>query len=83
MDKSEETIKLIRKYGTAVRQYVSKKDPGLYLVVCPGCKREIRVPGSDLEDVEYSLTKRGSAVFFHTKCMEKTWQSKIPQYGVK
>ena len=79
MTKEAEITNIIRKYGVPIRRYVSKKEPGLYTMVCPGCRKEIRVPGSDLNDVEYSMTKRGSAVVFHTKCYKKAWESKIPQ----
>lgn len=78
MSDYEETVtKLIRKYGKCVRRYSSKKEPGLYTAVCPGCKKEIEAPGSDLSDVQYCVTKRGSATFFHTKCYTKIWDSKI------
>lgn len=77
MTREEEVIKIIRKYGTCVSPYSSRKEPGEYKVVCPGCRKEIKVPGTDLEDVEYSLSKRGSVTVFHTKCLKKTWDSMI------
>ena len=74
---NEFITKAIRKYGTKVRAYVSKKEPGLYTVICPGCGKEIRVPGSELDDIQCVITKRDSATFFHTDCFMKVWDSKI------
>ena len=79
MADEKDVVQVLRKYGRQVRPYHGKRDPGLYTMVCPGCRKEIRVPGSDLSDVEYSVSKRGSAVVVHAKCYKKTWESKIPQ----
>lgn len=76
-DRTDEVIKVIRKYGKCVQPYLSKKMPGDYRITCPGCGKEIKVPGTDLDDVEYTVTKRGSATVFHTKCLGKAWDSKI------
>lgn len=44
---------------------------------CQGCGKEMsteKVP----EDLQWVITKRGTAVFFHEKCAEKVWERKIP-----
>ena len=44
---------------------------------CQGCGKEIstvRVP----DDLQWVITKRGTAVFFHEKCADKVWERKIP-----
>lgn len=43
---------------------------------CAGCGEWIRSDG-DLEDVEISVTKRGRAVVFHTKCFGSVWERGI------
>lgn len=80
MNNSEEIIKLLRKYGTVVRRYASKKEPGLYVITCPGCKKLIRTddPAEVLGSVDYAINKRGGITMFHGKCFRKAWDSKIP-----
>lgn len=80
MTKTEEIIKLIRKYGTTIRIYTNKKEPGLYIITCPGCGKLIRTDDSAevLENVEYAINKRGGITMFHGKCFRKAWDSKIP-----
>ena len=43
---------------------------------CAGCGKWI-TNTDDLSDVQISITKRGTGVFFHTKCMNKVWERKI------
>ena len=43
---------------------------------CAGCGKWIDMNG-DLADVQISVTKRGTGVFFHTGCMGRVWKSKI------
>lgn len=80
MIRSEEIIKLLRKYGTCIQPYSSKKNPGLYIITCPGCRKAIRSddPAEKLEAVEYAINKRGGITMFHNNCFRKAWDSKIP-----
>ena len=44
---------------------------------CQGCGKEIsteKVP----EDLQWVITKRGTAVFFHEKCADRVWERKMP-----
>ncbi len=44
---------------------------------CQGCGKEMsteKVP----DDLQWVITKRGTAVFFHEKCADKVWERKIP-----
>ena len=44
---------------------------------CQGCCKEMsteKVP----DDLQWVITKRGTAVFFHEKCADKVWERKIP-----
>lgn len=44
---------------------------------CQGCGEEMstdKVP----EDLQWVITKRGTAVFFHEKCAGRVWGRKIP-----
>lgn len=44
---------------------------------CQGCGKEMsteKVP----EDLQWVITKRGTAVFFHEKCADRVWERKIP-----
>ena len=44
---------------------------------CQGCGKEMsteKVP----EDLQWVITKRGTAVFFHEKCAGRVWERKIP-----
>ncbi|MCI8276298.1 MAG: hypothetical protein HFI66_11970 [Lachnospiraceae bacterium] len=45
-------------------------------VRCHGCGAELRSI-SDLYGVEYVKTKRGTEIFFHTKCMNDVWKHGI------
>ena len=45
-------------------------------IPCAGCGKWIRSDG-DLEDVEISVTKRGSCVVFHSDCLNRIWKTKI------
>lgn len=43
---------------------------------CQGCGKEMsteKVP----EDLQWVITKRGTAVFFHEKCADRVWERKI------
>ena len=45
-------------------------------VRCAGCNKWISLEDK-LDDVQISVTKRGTGIFFHTDCMNKVWKSKI------
>lgn len=78
MGASDEIIKILRKYGTEVQKYTSRKTPGLYTYICPGCGKMIRSDDTEtMKDVEYAVNKRGSATLFHNKCYLKTWNGGI------
>lgn len=73
--KSDEVYKMIRKFGTCKVQ-ARGRDKGLYTTVCQGCGKLIRSDG-ELENVDYAQGKRGDAYFWHSKCMNKVWKSRI------
>lgn len=45
-------------------------------VNCQGCGKEI-CSDEKLADVEYVKTKRGTDIFFHTRCMNQVWKHGI------
>lgn len=82
MADAKDVLKVLMRYGREVQPYHGKRDPGLYTAICPGCGSTIRSTDPvELAYVEYAVTKRGSATFFHRDCMKKAWESKIPQNG--
>lgn len=65
---------ILKKYGTD-----KKKVNGRIMEArarCAGCGEWISTAG-DLTNAQVCVTKRGTAVFFHTDCMEKVWNTKI------
>ena len=69
--------KIIRRVGE--EKIVSGKKRRLIgLVKCQGCGTEIR-SDEDLSEVGYVKTKRGSDLFFHRRCRDQIWKSRIPQ----
>ena len=77
MTKAQKTNDL-KKFGTCVRPYFSRKDPGEFKAVCPGCGKEISTTRDDLSGVEVSVTKRGTATFWHKGCsLQKVWDGWI------
>lgn len=77
--KDDQKKQLLKKYGRCIRPYESKKQPGIYVSVCPGCRKDISTTDEDLSDVELSVTKRGTATFWHKGCNKnkKIWNSRI------
>ena len=65
------TEKLIAKYGQYVKMDGKKK---IFKVPCQGCGKDIL---SGDKGIGYSITKRGTANFWHEKCQAKVWDSKI------
>ena len=73
---NDDIRKAIRKYG----KYKTKEGRiSIYSVPCSVCGKEIlnNDPDEMMLDVEASITKRGTAVFWHLKCHDKFWKSKI------
>lgn len=75
--KDEEKKKLLKRYGTCVTPYVCKNQPGKYVSVCPGCRRDISTTDENMADVELSVSKRGTATFWHKNCYRKAWNGRI------
>lgn len=71
-----ETVKLIKKYGTCERMQQGRI-PGLYSVICQKCGGKINSDDADLARVGYSVTRRGTANFWHESCKGSVWDSKI------
>ena len=70
--------KVLRKYGKCVAPYTSKRTPGEYVAVCPGCGKDISTRSDDLSGIELSVTKRGTATFWHNRCeLKKVWNGRI------
>ena len=70
--------KMVLKYG------YDKQRKGLRTVsakvVCQGCGEEIS--SDDIpSDLNYSLTKRKTCIFFHGKCYGSVWNSFIKYHG--
>lgn len=55
---------------------VDKRKRPVCKVKCQGCGEYI-LSDSDLSGVDYSKTKRGTELFFHTACREKVWRHGI------
>lgn len=72
----KETANLIKKYGRC-KQMAKGRTPGVYSVVCQKCGKEILTDTDDLNDVGYSITKRGTANFWHESCKGDVWNSRI------
>ena len=45
-------------------------------VRCEGCKEWIE-SSDPMEEVDYVKTKRGTDIFFHKRCRDKVWNSRI------
>ena len=43
---------------------------------CDGCGKIIK-SDEDLSDIQFSLTKRKTCIFWHSKCREKVWSNLI------
>ena len=73
---ARETISLIKKYGKC-KKPSQGRIPGLYSVVCQKCGKEILTDSEGLDSIGYSITKRGTANFWHEGCKGNVWNSKI------
>lgn len=70
------TASLIKKYGRCKRK-AQGRTPAVYSAVCQKCGKEILTDGPDLNDVGYSVTRRGTASFWHESCKGDVWNSRI------
>ena len=71
------TANMIKKYGCC-DQRPSGRIPGVYSVICQKCgKKILSTSGEELSDVGYSITKRGTANFWHESCKGDAWNSRI------
>ena len=67
--------KMILRYGKCL-EYDAKGRSTRASVRCDGCGKEIK-SDDDLKDVQFSLTKRKTCIFWHDKCTGKVWNSLI------
>lgn len=66
---------LIVKYSApADISYSGRKKIGK--IRCTACGKYISSDGG-LDDVEVSVTKRGSLIVFHTKCADQVWNTRM------
>jgi len=64
------------KYAPQIRRDAHGKII-IAIAKCQGCGEDIKsteIP----TDLQWVVTKRGTAVFFHEKCAGKVWGRKIP-----
>lgn len=54
-----------------------RPDPRCLFSGLPKCGKEILTDSGDLTDVGYSITKRGTANFWHESCKGDVWNSRI------
>ena len=73
---TKEIEKLIKKYGHCERM-AQGKIPGLYWVICQKCGKKISSGDSGLGLVGFTITKRGTANFWHGGCKGSVWDSRI------
>lgn len=78
---SKDKVNVIKKYADPknIRYGGPHGKTKIGKIQCPGCGMWISSdqPDHELEDVEYSVNRRGSAVVFHRECYRKAWDSKI------
>lgn len=66
----EDVSKMIKKHGNAV-SWTSRGGVEKAVVKCQGCGGDIS--SDDCKDVDYSITARKSANFWHTNCFGNVW----------
>ena len=71
----EDVRKAIRKFG---KRKCVENGKTIYAVTCTVCGKEMLSSMPD-KDGEYgaSVTKRGTAVFWHGRCQKDLWNSRI------
>ena len=65
---------MIRKYGKC-EVYAGRANKSVYSVICQGCGKKIttQYEGS----IDYVVSKRGTAMFWHPECVDKVEKNKI------
>lgn len=66
---------IMKRYGYCEVPPISRKQIGVYSVICQGCGKKIRT--SEDCKVDYVITKRGTAMFWHSECFDKAAKNKI------
>ena len=66
---------LVKRYGHCDVPPIARKQVGVYSVICQGCGKKITT--SDTCPIDYVVTKRGTAMFWHTECFDKAATNKI------
>ncbi len=66
---------LVKKYGHCDVPPIARRQPGVYSVICQGCGKKIST--SDTCPIDYVISKRGTAMFWHTECFDKAAANKI------
>jgi hypothetical protein len=66
---------LVKKYGHCDVPPIARRQPGVYSVICQGCGKKIST--SDNRPIDYVISKRGTAMFWHTECFDKAATNKI------
>lgn len=66
---------LVKKYGHCDVPPIARRQPGVYSVICQGCGKKIST--SDNRPIDYVISKRGTAMFWHSECFDKAAANKI------
>ena len=66
---------LVKRFGHCDVMPIPRKQVGVYSVICQGCGKKIttQYEGS----VDYTVSKRGTAMFWHSECFDKAVVNKI------
>ena len=66
---------LVKRFGHCDVMPIPRKQVGVYSVICQGCgkKSTTQYEGS----IDYVVSKRGTAMFWHTGCFDKAAANKI------
>ena len=66
---------LVKRFGHCDVMPIPRKQVGVYSVICQGCGKKIttQYEGS----IDYVVSKRGTAMFWHTECFDKVASNKI------
>ena len=66
---------LVKRFGHCDVMPIPRKQVGVYSVICQGCGKKIttQYEGS----IDYVVSKRGTAMFWHTECFDKPAANEI------
>ena len=66
---------LVKRFGHCDVMPIPRKQVGVYSVICQGCGKKIttQYEGS----IDYVVSKRGTAMFWHSECFDKAVVNKI------